>query len=195
MIRYSMAPLAAWPASGQPERAQSSTGDRSVGSEWTFSMPDCSRAGRVACRYCSGRDGGRWLRARLQRPDASGRAARHNTAVDEDSVVELFEQLGWHGRPGLTDVDIAQLEADLGVTFPPDVRAFLRWSDGGDDWLGEAYVSIHSAEDLRACNGDEFREFFPGLVHIGGNGGLEGFCLDYRADRILSPMVSVDLTN
>jgi hypothetical protein len=43
MMSYSIAPLAAAPASGQPENAQITAGLRSVGVEWTVSTPDCSR--------------------------------------------------------------------------------------------------------------------------------------------------------
>ena len=112
-----------------------------------------------------------------------------------DEVVRLFRRFGWRRRHGLHDEDVARLEADLSISFPADFRAFLRWSDGGAGFLGEAYVSILSAKDLRDANNDEFRAFFPRLVRIGGNGGLEGYCLDYRADVAHPSVVAIDLNN
>ena len=95
----------------------------------------------------------------------------------------------------MRDEDIAQIEAELRITFPTDFRAFLSWSDGGEGFLGVGYVSILSARELREANSEDFREIFPRLVRIGGNGGLEGYCLDYRIDASRPGMVAIDLNN
>ena len=112
-----------------------------------------------------------------------------------DEVIRLFAQHGWLPRSGLGETDIERLEADLGIRFPSDFRAFLRWSNGGEGFLGAAYVQIDSAEEMRHSNDEHFRTYFPGLVQIGGNGGLESYCLDYRTDPAQPNMVAIDRVN
>jgi len=105
---------------------------------------------------------------------------------------------GFEGRPGATEEEIAQAEQTLGVRFPDDYRAFLRWSDGGGGWIGTAYAAFWSTEELPKRNADyAIPESVPGAVGIGSDGGGECLALDYRANAsaprlVFLPFIGMD---
>jgi hypothetical protein len=109
-------------------------------------------------------------------------------------VVEPFAGLNPARRsgPGLTDIQIADLELALGRRLPGDYARFLRWANGWRGTHGSAYIALASVEDLVWMNDDEFRSAFPGLIDIGGDGGLESYALDYRNAGAPPGLVAVD---
>jgi hypothetical protein len=96
-------------------------------------------------------------------------------------------------RPGLTEGRLADLESSLGVSFPADYAQFLRWSDGWVGWIGDAsYVRLHGTDELQIANDGRFRSAFPGLLAIGGDGGLETYAIDFRQALPNPGIVAVD---
>lgn len=107
---------------------------------------------------------------------------------------EPFLGLGAQNRkgPGRPTDEIAGVEAALGHRLPSDYRDLLAWGDGWEGWIGEAYLRLHGLADLPWANDADFRQAFPGLVAIGGNGGLETYALDFRRGGSMSGVVAVD---
>jgi hypothetical protein len=99
-----------------------------------------------------------------------------------------------HGNrvPGATDEDIADAEHRIGVVFPVDYRAFLRWSNGWSGDLLDWPLILDGTEDLPDRNDVNFQEFFPGYLAIGGNGGLETYAVRLDASGAPSGVVAID---
>ena len=123
------------------------------------------------------------------------------TPWDIEGCPAWLAELGvaeFEGRPGATEEDIARAEQTLGVRFPDDYRAFLRWSDGGAGWIGTAYADFWSTDELPKRNADyEIPEWVPGAVGIGSDGGGECYALDYRANAsaprlVFLPFIGMD---
>jgi hypothetical protein len=93
---------------------------------------------------------------------------------------------------GATDAEIGTAEGLLGVTLPDDLKDFYRWSDGWDGFYGEAPLQIDALVDLQSHNDPQFRQLYPGVIAIGGNGGLETYALDYRGGSTSSGLVAFD---
>jgi SMI1 / KNR4 family (SUKH-1) len=94
--------------------------------------------------------------------------------------------------PGAEPDEIEELERALGVVFPDDYRTFLRWSNGWAGWLGEEYIALSSTSDLPWANDEDSRRLYPGVVNVGGDGGLETFALDFRSGSDARGLVTFD---
>lgn len=93
---------------------------------------------------------------------------------------------------GASAEQIGTAETALNASFPPDYRTFLAWSNGWEGWLGESYWQLHSCEDLPFANDEPFRRSNPGVVAVGGDGGLETFALDYRLPGAAPSLIALD---
>jgi hypothetical protein len=78
---------------------------------------------------------------------------------------------------------VTEAQGELGVQLPADYVQFLRWGDGWEGWVGKSYVRLLGRDDLPWANDADFRLGFPGLIAVGGDGGLETFALDFRLER------------
>jgi SMI1 / KNR4 family (SUKH-1) len=67
----------------------------------------------------------KWNRELLARYDP----AEYNAFVDPQVTPTVLTS-GWLGFPGVSDGELAELEARLGMTLPPSYRSFLRVSNG-----------------------------------------------------------------
>jgi RimJ/RimL family protein N-acetyltransferase/cell wall assembly regulator SMI1 len=82
-------------------------------------------------------------------------------------------------NPGIPDNALSLAMKDLGVELPEDYQAFLRKTNGGAGFLGEAYVSLWRGEELKQKNEDyQVAEFAPGLLIFGSDGGGEAYAFD-----------------
>src|SRR5262249_25386453 len=77
-------------------------------------------------------------------------------------------------RPGANEVELHQLEAQLGLTVPEELRTFLAWHDGQEDSIGcfEESWLLMSAERILAAKHD----LDAGAV---GNGAGNGWKRDW----------------
>lgn len=85
---------------------------------------------------------------------------------------------------------IRRLEIESGLDLPIEYKEFLRQQNGGEGFIGSAYVMLWRAEELPAMNKSyQINEYAPGLFLFGSDGGGEAFAFDTRKDA--KPIVSV----
>ena len=78
------------------------------------------------------------------------------------------------------------------AALPADFLEFLGSSNGGEGFLGEAYVVIWSVEDIVELNKlYEVERYAPGLLLFGSDGGGEGYAFDTTQEG--PPVVRVPL--
>jgi hypothetical protein len=94
--------------------------------------------------------------------------------------------------PGLMPAQLAEVQILLGIQLPADYIQFLEWGDGWEGPLGESYIQLAGHHDLPWANDADFRLAFPGLIAIGGDGGLETYALDFRQNGASPGIVSID---
>lgn len=98
---------------------------------------------------------------------------------------------------GAPDVAIEAVSSQLPVPLPRDYVDFLRWSDGIEGFLAEPdgpYVALWSTAAIPERNsGYSVRDFAPGLVLVGSDGGGEAFGF-FRGQYVIVPFVPLDLS-
>lgn len=84
-------------------------------------------------------------------------------------------------NPGASDDALNTVMRALKVELPHDYREFLRASNGGEGFLGQNYVALWRAEELKPLNDSyDVAQFAPGLLLFGSDGGGEGYAFDTR---------------
>ena len=58
----------------------------------------------------------------------------------------------WNKNPGVNNELIPIIEKQLNIVFPKDYVTFLEWSNGGEGFIGENYISLWKIEDLVVLN-------------------------------------------
>ncbi|MGP8199719.1 MAG: SMI1/KNR4 family protein [Limisphaerales bacterium] len=82
------------------------------------------------------------------------------------------------------------LEAESRVRLPDDYAEFLQQANGGEGFVGNAYVILWRVEELLEMNkAYQVAEYAPGLFLFGSDGGGEAFAFDTRSDA--KPIISV----
>jgi hypothetical protein len=90
--------------------------------------------------------------------------------------------LGFTLNPGIAKDTLDTVMEDLPVWLPNDYIGFLLVSNGGEGFLGENYVRLWKAEDLRQNNLNyAVAEFAPQLFLFGSDGGGEAYAFDTSA--------------
>lgn len=85
---------------------------------------------------------------------------------------------------------LARAGERLGIAWPQDYARLVGEHNGVEGHVGEFVLVLSSVEDLPDYNDPALMEFFPGLVHIGGDGGGETLMLDRESGEvILAPMI------
>jgi hypothetical protein len=94
-------------------------------------------------------------------------------------------------RPASSD-EIGAFEHEAAITLPSEYREFLRFTDGGEGFIGpNSYAMLWKINDLLQFNKEyAVAEYAPGLLLFGSNGGGEAFAFDLRAEG-RNPVVSV----
>jgi SMI1 / KNR4 family (SUKH-1) len=84
--------------------------------------------------------------------------------------------LGCSRRPPALDTEISATERVLGLTLPPDYKAFLRETNGLKGFVTqEAYLILWAVSDLPSLNESYgVSEFLTGVTLIGTDGGDTG---------------------
>ena len=105
--------------------------------------------------------------------------------ADRSRVFEKF-----NANPPSAIAVLRQVEASSGVRLSGDYAEFMQQSNGGEGFIGNAYVILWRAEDLIEMNkAYQVAEYAPGLFLFGSDGGGEAFAFDTRAEA--KPVVSV----
>jgi cell wall assembly regulator SMI1 len=111
--------------------------------------------------------------------------------MDENLLKEFAKKDG-----AAADV-IAEAEAALQWPLPTDYKEFLEKANGGEGFVGENYLILWAADELAQFNNEYgVRDYAPGLVLFGSNGGGEGYAFDARttpAAIVQVPFIGMDL--
>ncbi len=90
---------------------------------------------------------------------------------------------------------VARALRELNRPLPADYLAFMRDANGGEGFVGEAYLVLWPLEQLAASN----RQFADiddvgDVVWFGGNGGGEAFGFDWAHDGAIveGPMIGME---
>jgi len=125
---------------------------------------------------------------------AAGQLARK--IVVDSRIAELTKAL--KKSPGADEHALSQMSSSLGVGLPADYLAFLRSTNGAEGAIGEkSYVSVWPVEEVKLLN-DEYavKEFAPGLLLFGSDGGDTAYAFDTRSkeERIVEvPFIGMSL--
>ena len=100
-------------------------------------------------------------------------------------------------RPPASSAAIAEFEKQLGAKFPQDYVAFLLLANGGEGFVGESQpLILWPVEQLISVNdGYHVRDYAPGLLVFGSNGGGDAYGFDTRSPdwRIVEmPFIGMD---
>ncbi len=89
-------------------------------------------------------------------------------------------------NPGTRQEAIEAAEIQLGLKFPEDYISFMLTSNGAEGSIGtNGYVRFWPVEELVEGNdGYGVREFAPGFVLFGSDGGGEAFAFDTRGEQL-----------
>src|SRR5690348_14377198 len=107
------------------------------------------------------------------------------TPADKERLLAKF-----NGNPPADAISIRTLESEAGLRLPEEYRKFLQEMDGGEGFIGNAYLILWRTGELLEMNkAYQVGEYAPGLFLFGSDGGGEAFGLDTRIDA--KPIVSV----
>jgi hypothetical protein len=103
----------------------------------------------------------------------------------------------FNSNPPASASSIQQFQIESGLLLPDDYARFLQQVNGGEGFIGNAYVILWRVEELLEMNKIyQVDEYAPGLFLFGSDGGDEAFAFDIRTDAkpILSvPFVGMEL--
>src|ERR1700761_8290476 len=79
-------------------------------------------------------------------------------------------------NPSASETILEAAIRSLGVDLPLDYKDFLRASNGGAGFVGDTYLHLWKAEELKPLNdGYQVARFAPALLLIGSDGGGEAY--------------------
>lgn len=110
-----------------------------------------------------------------------------------DEQLKNFER-----RDGASDESILALERAIGMPVPADYAQCLRKFDGGEGLVGDSlYLVLWGATEVARLNeAYQAKEYVPGLILFGSDGGGEAFAFDTRHSPwsvVQVPFVGLDL--
>ncbi len=105
--------------------------------------------------------------------------------ADKERLLAKF-----NGNPPADASSIRKVETDAGLRLPEDYAKFLQGMDGGEGFVGSAYVILWRVGELLEMNrAYQVAEYAPGLFLFGSDGGGEALAFDMRTEA--KPIVSV----
>ena len=106
------------------------------------------------------------------------------TSSDTQRLLARFE-----GNPPASALAISQCEVESNVELPSDYKEFLKKTNGGQGFIGKAYVIFWQVDELLKMNTSyNVAEFWPDLFLFGSDGGGEAFAFDKRSSPMLIVM-------
>ena len=104
---------------------------------------------------------------------------------DGDQLLAKFS-----GNPPSDAAAIRRFETESRFRLPDGYARFLQQTNGGEGFVGNAYVILWRVEELLEMNkAYQVAEYAPGLFLFGSDGGGEAFAFDTRSDA--KPIVTV----
>lgn len=89
-------------------------------------------------------------------------------------------------RPAADLDSLKQFERESGLTLPTEYAEFLMLHNGGEGFIGEAYLMLWPIEELFQLNkGYDVAHYAPGLLMFGSDGGGEAFAFDVQTKAIV----------
>lgn len=103
----------------------------------------------------------------------------------EKRLASLTDGLELNEAASLSLID--DVETRLRVTLPVDYREFMAESNGGEGSVGaHSYLVLWRLEDIIPLNeAYAIREFAPGLILFGSDGGDTAYAFDAREDVLV----------
>jgi len=96
----------------------------------------------------------------------------------------------FNGNPPVYASSIQKFEVEARLCLPEEYSQFLQRTNGGEGFIGNAYVIFWRLEELIEMNkAYQVPEYAPGLFLFGSDGGGEAFAFDMRSGS--KPIVSV----
>ena len=113
------------------------------------------------------------------------------------NIIKDLERIGWNSNKERNLNDIGIVEEQLHIVFPEDYLEFLKWSNGGEGYIGKNYVSLWKVEDLEVLNREYQIQTYlsKGYLGIGTDGGgtCYGFCLEKQFAIFKCPLGDLDI--
>ena len=113
------------------------------------------------------------------------------------NIIKDLERIGWNSNKETNLNDIGIVEEQLHIVFPEDYLEFLKWSNGGEGYIGKNYVSLWKVEDLEVLNREYQIQTYllKGYLGIGTDGGgiCYGFCLEKQFAIFKCPFGDLDI--
>ena len=99
------------------------------------------------------------------------------------NIIKDLERIGWNSNKEKNLNDIGIVEKQLHIAFPEDYLEFLKWSNGGEGYVGENYISFWKVEDLAALNAEyQIQKYLSEkFLGIGTDGG--GICYGFYLEK------------
>ncbi|ODU19816.1 MAG: hypothetical protein ABS87_13000 [Sphingomonas sp. SCN 67-18] len=109
----------------------------------------------------------------------------------------MLDGRDWSKVEGASPESLNLLASVAPTGFPVRLIELLRVTDGGEGPLPvqPLWFCLYPAAEIAQIERDgTFKEFFPSLFVVGGNGGGEAVAIDLR-EPTTAPVVSFDMTN
>jgi hypothetical protein len=105
--------------------------------------------------------------------------------ADKEKLLVKFS-----GNPPMDASFLQKLENEAGFRLPEDYAQFLQKMNGGEGFIGSAYLILWRSDNLIEMNkAYQVADYAPGLFLFGSDGGGEAFAFDMRTEA--KPIVSV----
>ena len=100
---------------------------------------------------------------------------------DLDRLLRKFNR-----NPPVDPLSVQKLRQEAGFGLPESYVSFLLVANGGEGFVGDAYLILERAEEVVQMNAEyEVAEYIPGLFLFGSNGGGEAFGFNTRDSCVL----------
>ena len=114
-----------------------------------------------------------------------------------ENIIKDLERIGWNSNKETNLNDIGIVEEQLHIVFPEDYLEFLKWSNGGEGYIGKNYVSLWKVEDLEVLNREYQIQTYLSKGDLGngtdGGGICYGFCLEKQFAIFKCPLGDLDI--
>jgi hypothetical protein len=87
----------------------------------------------------------------------------------------------WHMNEKCTEPAIEEFNKSAGILPDNDYLDFLKWSNGGEGYIGNNYISLWKIENIVQLNKDYMIQKYLGdrCIAFGTDGGDNCYCFDY----------------